>query len=428
MYGGVTALTRLISLVVLPIIARELSLSDFAILDNFKVLCGLFISLGMLGLNQAVARHIADDKVNDKEIITQGTLFSLAFTVLLTTALFFSAEWLVELYFGDLSTTTVNALKVALLFIPVTVLFNYCQMLLKWHFKRKQFVILSFSYIIAYVALTYVALVIQELGLVGMLYVELIVAVSSCLLGLYFCREYFQPKIRGTFLKSLLLYGLPLMSVGVIQTLIPSLDRFFITSTLGLESLALYAMAFRISRVIQIPIYGMEVAWGPFAFSIYRSDDSKDTFVRVLSVFATALALLICTFLLVLKPVLIFFATEKYLDSLHIVTPFLLALYVDGVRVIVNFGVFVAKKTIISTYSYIIQLVMTLLFIYLLIVDFELLGVAYALLFGKVVSVYFEWYFANKYFAINFNFVLIISLFFAIFGFAHLIENTLWLM
>jgi O-antigen/teichoic acid export membrane protein len=180
------------------------------------------------------------------------------------------------------------------------------------------------------------------------------------------------------------------MLVGTLQNLVPSIERFLIVRFLGLAPLGLYAVGQRFAAIVGVPVGGFNVAWTPFAYTIYREKDAGATFRRVLDLYCAAAGALALVFVLLADRVLPLFASARYAGALAVVVPLVYAVIVGSLSSFSGLGIALANRTHLSAVAYAVHLAVTAAGILLLAGPHGLAGVAYSVLFGKLALMMFE--------------------------------------
>jgi len=384
LYGGSMALTRLLSLITFPILTRIFSKADYGIIDAISILSAAFPVFIIMGQDSAIARFFfeSDSYVERKQIVSQGLLCELIVMIFVCPLLYINSNFIMIYYLGSDEYT--YAFKVVILTIPFTVLFQFCQNLLKWTFNRNLFILISIGSSIMTVAATILFVVVLKMGILGTFYAYLLVQVIFSFLGLVFCREYLALPSNIQYLPQMLNYGWPYMLVGVATSFVPSIDRYFITNHLTFEVMGVYAVAFKYVMLLRLPIYGFQTAWGPFAFSIYKQTDAEKTYQKVLLFYVIMLSLAGFLLCITAESAIVFLASSKYSSSYTLVLPLTFALIIDSISWITGLGIGLSKKTHYSIFSYCIGIISTIIGIYIGMMFYGIIGVAYGVLFGRI--------------------------------------------
>lgn len=253
-YGGAAAASRMLYVFIIPILARVLTKDEFAVVDGLTVLSLVFGLLILFGQDSAVARfyYETEDEQVKKEIVTNSFIIQLFNSILVTAALLYYAEYISETYLGTNEYTEI--FQVMAITVPFASAVLFFQNLLKWVFFRRQFIVVAIGFMSLFMILTLVFVLEYNLGIEGVFYAKFIASVIFTLVGGFYCRTLFTLPKKMAMTRELLSYGWPYMLIGVFGALVPSLDRYFISDHLGLEIMAVYAIGFRVSSLLQLPI------------------------------------------------------------------------------------------------------------------------------------------------------------------------------
>ena len=415
-YGGAVAASRMLYVFIIPLLARVLTKDEYGVVDGLTVLSFVFGLIIIFGQDAAVARFFyeADDEETKRDVITNAFFIQLFFSVFITAGLFFYAEEISTQYLGKPGYSEI--FKVMALAVPFASAVQFFQNLLKWVFLRKQFIVMAIGFTISFLLLTLLFVLYYGYGVEGVFYAKFISSVAFSLLGFWYCRKYFTVPKKFEYTAQLMSYGWPYMLIGVFGALVPSVDRYFITDQLGLEVMAIYAIGFRVSSLLKLPVAGFQMAWGPFAFAIYKEDNADETYNKVLIYYTILLVLLGLAACLLAEPIILVFASAKYSTSSIVIVPLIFSVIVDSLSWITSIGIGISKKTYHSASGYFISLLATVGAILLLIEPFGIVGVAFAVLIGRAVLTLLLTVLSQKVYPIKFDFLS--PFFIVVFGFA----------
>ncbi|HHZ65539.1 MAG TPA: hypothetical protein EYN38_07940 [Flavobacteriales bacterium] len=384
LYGGATAISRMLYVFIIPFLARIFTKAEYGVVDGVTVLSLCFGLLIIFGQDAAVARFFyeTDDEGERKQIVTNSFLIQLLLSTVVAAALYVNSASICNLYF--LSDDYAEVFQVMVLGLPFATAVQYFQNLLKWVFFRKQFIVMSIGFTFTFLILAIAFVTHFDMGIVGVFYAKLISSALFTLVGIYYCKSFFALPKSLKYSGSLLSYGWPFMLIGVFGALMPSLDRFYITKHMGLEVMAVYAIGFRISSLLKLPVAGFQTAWGPFALAIYKDENSGDTYNKVLLFYSILLVTIGLLVVVVTEPLIYVFASEKYMASAIVIIPLVFSIIIDSLSWITGIGISISKKTYNSSIGYGIGLIVTVAAILLLIEPYGVLGVAYGVLIGRI--------------------------------------------
>jgi O-antigen/teichoic acid export membrane protein len=386
LYGGAASLSRMLNLLILPLLTRLFSNAEFGALDVMTVFGQIFVSIIIMGQDSAIARYYYEHEDEDrrKQIISQGILIQVALCLVMTATGWFGAELILGRIYGI--PEYADTFRVLVLSWPLVVAVRFSSNLLRWTFARYQFVTIAFGSSAGVIAFTLLFVIGLDMGMRGVFYAQIAGNALFGIWGLYFCRRHFARPRSFRFGKDLLRYGFPYMVVALGVCLIPAIDRVFVTQHLGLDVLGAYAIGYRYAFMIMLPLQAFFSAYVPFAFSIYKEPTAEETYDRVLTFFAAGAALLVAAMVAVAEPVIELVASERYLPGYVAVLPILIGLVVQALSQIMGMGIDLAKRTEFHILIQFTGIASSALFIWLLIEPLGLVGVGCGFLLGKIVQ------------------------------------------
>ena len=390
LYGGAATLSKMLNLLILPVLTRLFSNAEYGALDVITVSGQIFVAFIIMGQDSAIARYYYEheEESERRQIIAQAIVIELVLCLVVTLVGWFAAEVLLETVYGVTGYTEVFRLMV--LSFPFAVALRFCSNLLRWTFARYQFVAVAFGSTAAIVALTILFVVGFEMGMRGIFLAQIIGNAIFAILGLYFCRHHFTWPEDFKFGGALLRYGIPYMVVAMATCLIPAIDRALISRYAGLDTLGSYAIGYRYAFMIALPVQAFFSAYLPFAFLIYKEPSAEKTYDRVLTLVVSGLCLIAIAMVAVAEPVITMppvielVASERYLPGQVAVLPILLALVVQAMAQVMGIGIDLSKKTHLHLFIRTVGIAGPALFMWLLIEPLGIFGVACGLLLGKI--------------------------------------------
>ena len=383
-YGGAGALNSMLQLLLLPIIARLFTQTEFGALDSMNVLGASFIAFIILGQDSSIARYFyeTEDEEERKQIISQALLAEVVVCTAVTSLVWINAAALLEAVYG--MSEYVEYFRIMVLSFPLVVMVRFSSNLLKWTFQRGRFIVVAFGASATVISLTVLYVWKLDMGLRGYYLGQVTGFALFAILGLWFCRKYFTVPRGFDRGWEMLSYGGPYMVTAVASCLIPALDRVMITNMVGLEATGLYGMSYRYAFLLMLPIQAFMTAWAPFTLSIYKEDNAEETYNRGLVLATAGLVVLSVVMLSVIEPVIVLVATENYLSGHVVALPLMVGLVIQNISHIAGVGISLSKRTRFTMYSYVIGVVSSAAMIWLLVRDFGILGAAYGALLGRV--------------------------------------------
>jgi len=402
LYGSAAALSAMINLLLLPFLTRLFEKEEFGALDSMLVLGAAVVAFVTMGQDSSIARYFyeTEDTHERKQIVAQGMLTQFVIGVgIVSGCWFFAAEILDAVYgipeYGDVFRWMVAS-------FPFLLLVRFSSNLLKWTFARYRFIVISFGSSIAFLLLALLNVVYFDMGIRGYFLAQVLGYGVFGLLGVWLCREHFAVPKHFAKGREMLSYGGPYMVTAVATCLIPAVDRVMITNFLGLESTSLYGIGYRYAFLLMLPINAFLASWVPFSLAIYKESDAQETYNRGLLLMTAALSLLSVVMLSVIEPVIGLVAGPSYLPGQVATLPLLLAILVQTVSLVAGVGISLSKQTRFTMYGYLIGVLSSALFIWLLVQQIGILGAAVGALLGRLVQAVAYVGFAYRVYPIRF--------------------------
>ena len=395
-YGGLSAFASMASVFLVPLYTRMFTKAEFGSYDILSVVGMVVVPFLIMGQDSAIARHFyeTEDQAERRALVSQSVVFQIALSLATSCVLFFSADLLVSHLFGQPSFA--HYFRVIALSLPFVVLCRITRNLLKWTFQRQRFLVMTLVSVIVQFACILGYLLLIERSIVGIFVGQLLSYAVFALLGVWYCRDFLTLPRHWHYLGRLLNYGWPFMLIALVGALTPAVDRVFMVNVVSLETLALYALGKKLTSLLNLPLQGFQVAWGPFVFSIYQQADAAATYDRVLGLYTLFMTGVSLGVVLLADPLILVFGSGQYLGSRVVVLPLALAIVVDGISWITGVGINLSKKTYLTTIVYAISMSVTVAAVALLVPPFGMVGAAWGVLLGRVAQTGVKTYLARR--------------------------------
>jgi len=398
-YGIGYGVSRFLQIIVLPIIAQALTLSEFGYYSNYVIFYTFAGGLFTCGLDSAATRFFFDseDKKYHQQLFSSAFIFILALSVL-SVCLFFNFSPFV-LGLLDVPAGYKDSMQYVLFTIPVVALNGFLLSWFKWKRERTKFLINSSSSV---VFLLVPLLLISEVTFLFIFKVifwsQLVIAIFSTGLAGGYLRFNFNARV----LWSLLAYGFPWMLVFLFGQSRTYLDRMFLTNYLNDSTYGLYNFSVRLATLLSLVITAFDMSFGPIAFSIWNKEGAPQFFSRLQSLYTFLISAFACS-ICVFAPLLIqLLGGEKYAGAERILPLLLFAAIPLSLVNFSNLGTVYAKKSILSTFTLFLGLLVVLILNFILTQRYLQYGAATASLVGHVVIILAGYCLSARYYSIPF--------------------------
>ena len=384
-YGFALAMSRIFSLITFPLLARHFSVSEYGKLDFFLILMSFLNAFVIFGQDSAVARYFYEYKTiqNRKQLISQSLIIQLLFCTICLLFFYFFSEFFVNKFINYEKNKIY--LQIIMIQIPLLLLINFSQNLLKWTFKRSKFMIMSLGFACIQAISIIIGIYFFELNLKLVLLIYLFSHFIFSIIGIMFIKHWLTFNFNKNFLKKLIPFGVPFGIICVLDSFIPVLERNIILIYLGPENLGLFSAGAKVASIIAILIGSFQMAWEPFSTSLHREKNAYITYNYVFKTFCFFICLFFLFIELVSEYLLIFLASKKYVVASSLILPIAAVIGVKGISGITEIGINLSKKSYFYLYSHVIFIIVAITSMYFLIPKLELMGVVISLLIAEIV-------------------------------------------
>ncbi len=385
-YGGAMAIGRAFALITFPLLAQHFSVTEYGVLDYFLVLVSLLTIFFVFGQDSAVARYFYEYKedADRRQLISQSLTLQLGSLSLFLPLFWLNAEWLTSLLVEAID--SVLLLKIVLLQLPFALLIFFSQGLLRWTFSRTRFLIMSLGFTAVQAVLLVIAVIIFDVGIQGVLYVNLITNVVFGSLGLFFVRQWITLPKSFLYLREMLPFAIPYGVICCASAFSPILERTMTIDLIGAEDLGIYAVGTKISMLLLLFVSAFHSAWGPFSLSLYKQADATRTFNWIFKIFAICICMSVLILTILAQPLIQLLATDRYSSAVMLVFPLAMGIAVQATSWISEIGTVISKRSHLNLYSYTAALAVTTAGIWFLTPIFGLFGVGLGVLLGQIIK------------------------------------------
>lgn len=410
LYGGASAFSAAFGLVSFPVLARHFSLEQYGVLDFFGVITFFLTTAFVFGQDSALARFFYEytETPQRREVASQSLAIQAALLAVGLPLLGWAADHIAA-FLSD-APDAPQLMRIALLQVPFLVVLNYAQTILKWTFRRTQFLIVSVgSTCAALTCLVLAVVVFQVRSVVPVFQVLLGTRAAAAVVGLWFVRDWLRMPREWGVTRQMVPFALPLGVICTAGVLMPVVERGLVAGFVGERELGLYAAGARVAMLVGMPIAAFQMAWGPFSFAIHKEADVAQTYDRVLQAFAFTMLGAVLLLGIFAGPVIRLLASERYAAASGVVFPLALGLAVEGIGWITSIGIGIAKRTHLHLYAYGAYTAVTVGAIYVCVQVFGFIGAAWGVLLGHLVKSSVETWFAHRVHDIRFSLTGVIA-------------------
>lgn len=353
---------KLASFVTLPIYTACLSKAEYGTYDLIDILCSLLLPIATLQIQSAVFRFLIDEKGNEKKIkaiVTTMYVFVVPVSIVVLLALYFILGYLDPLlrvliivyYFADILLTVTRQVARGLSKNHIYSVSSFINC-----FLNMGLVVLLLS--VLHGGLTELILSLSISATVSFVYV---------FIALKTWRYIDIKQLDKTLFKKIISYSWPMVPNSISLWIMRVSDRGIISLFLGVEANAVYAVANKIPKLLQIVQNTFSMSWQESASLSVKDADADEYYTSMFQtmyrVFAGFSAILIAVL-----PVLFNILIRGDYDDAYIHIPILIiGMFYSNIAVYLG-GIYVANMRtksigITTIFAAIINLTINLLFI-----------------------------------------------------------------
>lgn len=281
-YGIGGSANRLVSVLFVPVFTRLFSPSDYGVLDLLITLGSLMTLLAMVGTSSAVFYyyHRTTDRHERGRMVGTAILVAVGGALVIALLGTVFIDQLAPLFSADRGYRL--ALALTFLLLPANLLASMVLDLLRLEFRPRAFIALGLARTLLSSSLGVFLVVTTPFGIAGLIGAQAILAAVAAAIGLWLTRGIWHIGVDRSAASRLLRFGLPLVPTGLSYWVLQYVDRYFILAYRGAGELGIYAVAIRLSGLLQLLTIAFQSAWLPFAYAHAGQRGDRELFARSL--------------------------------------------------------------------------------------------------------------------------------------------------
>ena len=403
--GITNILLALSTLILLPIMTKNFSISDYGIWVQITTTINLIPNFATLGLPYTMVRFLSGEK--DKEKIQEGfyTISSIILVsniIISALMLFFSKSIASALFNGDVNIAMLLSIIVFLACLN-TLLLNFFRTFQQM--KRYSIFLLIQTYlgvfIVSYFAISGYGIFVTVLGL---LIANLL---SFLIMGLFIILDigFKIPKFKNV--SEYLSFGLPTIPGNLSYWITDSSDRYVIGIILGTVFVGYYSPGYMLGFFITMFLAPFSLLLPSLLPKYYDGNEIEK--VRVFLKYSLKFFLLISIpaafgLSILSKPILIVLTTPAIAMNGYLITPFVaLTGLLFGIYAIIGNVIILEKKTKIIGVIWIITAIINLGLNIIIVPHFGILGAAVTTLVAYALAFVLTLFYSVKFFKFDFD-------------------------
>jgi O-antigen/teichoic acid export membrane protein len=406
-YGMGGMATKVIGFFLLPLYTHYLTPADYGVLGLLYITMGVLDIVVIKGLTTSIFRAYSfdykDDPDNQADAVCTAYYYSSVSALAFFGLLSVFAGALNDLVFKEGNWTHLFQLMFLAGIFRATQ--NIPRQLMRAHRQSVAYSAIQLGDMILAATLNIIFIVGMKLGLSGIVYSEVIREGALMIVFIFPVRRYIAKRFSRDKLRDMLAFGLPKVPGGLSFLVLSAADRYFLEHYSTTTELGLYSVGYRLAALLSDFAVGPFIqTWPSMYFPLAKDskDEGKEILGRFLTYFMIAvgfMALAICVFV---KPLLYVMADHKFKDADRVVPLVVAALVFSGVYRVITVGVNIKKKNIWLPIMVSFAAVVNIIFNFLLIPRWGMMGAAWATVIAYAVMclasyIVDEYYFPIRY-------------------------------
>jgi len=396
-------LNKAIPFLMLPILTKYLTPSDYGIIASFGSFVSFLTIFIGISLNSAI--NVAFFKL-DRETLRVYIVNAFLILAFSTLIVFFIV------FIFDKNISEKLLLDKEWLYIGILVSLSQFIILLNttlWIAEQnpKAYSIYQFAQTLLITILSILLVVGYNFGWKGRILSIIIGGFSFAIISLILLkkRDYFSFGYNIEDIKHLFKFGIPMIPHQLAGWIRTSGDTILLISMVGANATGLFTVGYQVSMIMSVLTSAFNRAWSPYLYSQLKID-SKEKKIKIVKItYLYFIGIFILFILLYFFSNLIFkyFLDRKFLASIEFVIYILLANMFNGMYfMVVNYLFYTQKTDKLAIITFSISLIHFILS-YSFIKYYGAIGVAYAGVISMFLTFLAVWFYANKSYPMPWN-------------------------
>ena len=404
-------LLNLSGIVLLPILTKNLSVSEYGIWVQVMVTIGLIPAIALIGLPYSMVRFLASMK-DKKEI--RDTLYSISLIIFFAGLVASIAIFLLSGYIASaIFNNDAFAVRVLSLIVFVECLNNITVNYFRALQQIKRFAAFTFLRVILNIVLV-AYFVMAGYGIHGALFGLLITVTAAFLstaIAIILDIGITVPRFRN--IRDYVAFGMPTVPGNLSSWVVSSIDRYVIGLMLSTAAVGYYSPGYTLGNMIGIFMNPVSFLLPAVLSKCYDEQDMAE--VRTIMNYSMKYFLGVAVpsafgLSLLSRPILTVLSTPEIASQGYLITPFTsLSAIFFGAYAVTAQVIVLEKKTKITGAIWIVAAILSLSLNLILVPHVGIIGAAVTNLLVFAFTFVVTTYYANKYLKFNFDLIFLIK-------------------
>jgi len=351
-YGIGGVLSKSISFFLLPVYTRIFSPADYGTISFLVVITNFIGVLMTMGMGGAQSFYFFEQKKNgiknQREVVSSILQFRLSWGVVIVlistlvsapiNSFFFKGE--LTIWFFLISFSGAFFLRIM----------NQSAQLFRLLYRPWKYFGIMFFQTILSAALILLLVLIFNKGIIGYFLGTMVGSLFAAVFGWIMIREYIDfSGFHLNWWPRILKFGAPLVPAEIINYVLTTSDRWFITHYNSTEELGIYAVGAKFAMMITMVVTTFRLAWWPIALDAMNSDDGNVLFRHMARIYLGVGIIGIVILSAISRNLIFVFTGPGYTDAFVIVGVLSWFSVFYGFFLIASAGIWKSEKTYLTS-------------------------------------------------------------------------------
>jgi O-antigen/teichoic acid export membrane protein len=403
-YGIASLLINGSNFFLIPLYANYLTAAEYGVISSVTLFSTVATTFLTFGLNSSITRfYVEFGKEEFGRFLFSVFLFQIVLASLIAGAfIFFDGLFLDRLF----TNVPYNPFLKYGIYIGLTGIFSTIPLtFLQAQSKALIYRLLTTLSFLTVTTLMIYFIIFKKEGSLGGIKASLYANILMTLIYVLFILRNGKIRFKVNYIKTALLFGLPIMVYSLFGVLTELSSKYFIERFISLSQLGIYNVAQQIAALLVLLINSVNMAWLPIFYEEAKKNESSKLFSEFGKLLLFTTTLIGLTLSLFSKELISLLMPESY-SSASIYIPYLVLAYIfgSGYWVLVINPISFSKKTIYLPLLTILSGVLSIFLSLLLVPAMGVIGAAISTLISYCVLIFVTYFVYRKHSSIKYDF------------------------
>ncbi len=382
-YGVMGVVARSVGLLLLPIFTRIFSVAEYGTVDILATFSSLLAMAINLSLPSALARYYFIKEY--KPAVLFSTLLSV---IALLSGVFFLIVWV----FADPISLFISGEEDVSLYLLLAALAacfqglnRFSDVMLRMQKRIVAFNSLKIGITLFTAALSLIAVLVLNLGVLGVFLAGAIGAFADLVIGIWMNRNYLTTKLSLTVLKLSYRFSIPMFPAVFVTWANAQTSRVLLLTTLGLGGVGVFGAGAKVASIVLLFITVFQQAWTPFAMEMLEKANRNLVYEKSMKYYSGVFAWMGLVLTCFAPEIIRVVAPSEYFEAYTVIPWLVGATFIHGTAQLTNLGSIVSEKTGINSIAAWLGFLVNLSLSWLLISRYGIMGAAVGSFIAEII-------------------------------------------